>query len=420
MNKKVLPFVNKYKTYCHMCKSKNLYLVLDLGHHPHSDDFVEPERLNKEEVVYPLRLVQCNDCGLLQIDYFVDPRILYQTNYVYDTSATKAGVEHFSKMAEEVTERFDFPKGSLVMDIGSNVGVLLSGFKRRGFSVLGVDPAPEIAKIANNKGIKTVVEFFGSKVATEINKKFGKAKVICATNCFAHLHDLHDAVKGIKTLLDKDGVLVVEAPYAVDMIEHLEYDTIYHQHIAYLSVKPMQIFFKQFNLEIFHLEKQSIHGGTLRYYVGNIGKHTIEKSVDEFTKLESNFGLYKKTRMQEFSDEVEKQKEELMFMLLKLKRQGKKVVCISTPAKGNTLLNYCHIHNFLVDYATENNVLKIGKYTPITHIPIYSDDKIIKEKPDYALILAWNFAEPIMKKLEAFRKAGGKFIIPVPRPKIIK
>jgi SAM-dependent methyltransferase len=420
MKKNKIIYTNQHKNFCHMCKSKKMSLVIDLGHQPHSDDFVEKERLNSKQSMYPLRLVQCDDCGLLQIDYFVDPRILYQTNYVYDTSATKAGVEHYNLMADEVSKQFNFSKNAQAMDIGSNVGVLLGGFKRNGFKVLGVDPAPEIAKIANKNGIKTVVEFFGNAVAKKLKTKFGKFKIICATNCFAHLHDLDDAVKGIKLLLDKDGVLVVEAPYAVDMIEHLEYDTIYHQHIGYLSVKPMQNFFKKFGMEIFHVEKQNIHGGTIRYYVGHKGFRKFDPSVKEYLKLEDDFGLYKKARMTKFRDEVINQKLELMDMLLKLKKEGKKIVCVSTPAKGNTLLNYCHIDNFLIDFATENNKLKIGKYTPITHIPIFSDDKILQDKPDYALILAWNFAEPIMKKMEKFKEAGGKFIIPVPKPKIVK
>lgn len=411
---------NIYKNYCHMCGCKNMDMVLDLGFQPHSDDFLSKDRLNGFEAVYPLRLVQCKGCGLLQIDYFVSPEILYQKNYVYDTSANKNGVIHYNKMASEVSQSFNFPADSLAMDIGSNVGVLLDGFKKNNFKVLGVDPAIELTTIANNNGIETITEFFGEKVAGEILPKYGKAKVICATNCFAHLHDLEDATKGIKHLLDKDGVLVIEAPYAVDMIEHLEYDTIYHQHIGYLSVRPMQFFFERFDMEVFRVEKQDIHGGTLRYYVGHMGERKVENSVKEFLALENKFGLYTKKRMQEFADEVQNQKIKLIEMLIDLKKKGKKVVGISAPAKGNTLLNYCHLDTSLLDFITEANALKVGKYTPVTHIPIFSDDKILEEKPDYALILAWNFAEPIMKKMQKFKDDGGQFIIPVPHPKIIK
>jgi SAM-dependent methyltransferase len=403
-----------------MCASLKLGLVIDLGMHPHSDDFLEAERLDQVEHVFPLRLVSCGDCGLLQIDYFVNPDILYRTNYVYESSITKSGVAHYKQMAADIAEKFNFPQdgSSLAVDIGSNVGVLLTGFKEQGFGVLGVDPAERVASKANANGITTIIDYFSKEVADKIVSEFGKAKVITGTNVFAHLHDIDSATEGIASLLDEDGVLVIEAPYALDFIEKVEYDTAYHQHIGYLSVKPMQSYFKRFGLELFDVLHRDIHGGTLRYYVGHAGKHAISSTVATYLEKEEVFGLYTPTRLSEFRNDVYKQRSQLVSLLETLKQEGKTIVGISAPAKGNTLLNFCHIDSYYLDYITEKSEFKQGLYTPGTHIPIYSDAKILEEQPDYALILAWNFAEEIMNNMTEFRERGGKFIIPIPFPVI--
>ena len=409
----------KMSTACHMCNSAHLNLVLNLGSHPHSDDFLSKERLTAVEYHFPLRLVSCQDCGLLQIDHFVDPKILYQTNYIYESSITKSGTEHYRAMAQAIAERFNFKSGSLAVDIGSNVGVLLSGFKEEGFTVLGVDPAAQIAAKAQKRGIETIVDFFTEDVADAIVAKQGQASVITGTNVFAHLHDLDGAVKGMKKLLAKDGVIVIEAPYAVDLIAETEYDTIYHQHIGYLSVKPMKRYFEQFDLELFDVEKVSIHGGSLRYFVGHAGMHPVQSSVDSYIQEEEKFGLYSRERLAAFADDVQQQRQELVELLVDLKAKGNRIVGVSAPAKGNTLLNYCRIDTHFFDYITEKSQLKQGLYTPGTHIPIRDDEMLLKTQPDYALILAWNFADEIMNNLSEYKRRGGKFIIPIPKP-IIK
>ena len=401
-----------------MCKSKDIRVFLDLGYHPHSDYFPREDELHVGEVFFPLRLVTCDTCGLMQIDHYVSPEYMYQYEYLYQQSTTKTGTKHYTDMAKEVVEEFGFGKGDLAVDIGSNVGVLLQGFKDQGMRVLGVDPA-EVARKAIENGIDTVIDFFTEENAVNIAMTYGKAKVISGTNVFAHLHDLDDAVKGIVKLLHKDGVIVIEAPYAVDLVEHVEYDTVYHQHIGYLSVKPMQFFFDLYGLELFNVKKQDIHGGTIRYYIGWKGKHTVQPSVQEYIDYETNFGLYDAKKLDEFAGLVRKQKMDLLKLVVSLKEEGKTVFCLSTPAKGNTLLNYCGLDASLIDFATERNPLKVGRYTPGTHIPIYHDDDIVRLKPDYAIILAWNFADEIMKNMEDYKKAGGKFIIPIPYPKII-
>ncbi len=407
-------------TQCRQCGSQELALILDLGHHPPSDAFLKPEQLHQAETFYPLRLVSCQSCGLLQIDFLVDGRILYQQDYPYESSTTATGRQHYNQMAKDIVQAFGFKPESLALDIGSNVGVLLQGFKEAGMSVLGVDPAPNMAAKANAAGIRTMNDFFREEVADSILAQHGLVQVITGTNVFAHMHELHSAVAGMKKILASDGVIVIEAPYALDLIEHLEYDTIYHEHIAYLSVKPLESYFKKFDLELFKVEKTAIHGGSLRYFVGHTGTHPIDASVATFIQQEETFGLYSLPRLQKFAQDVAQQKLDLLALLLDLKRQGKIVVGLSVPAKGNTLLNYCHIDQSFLDFLTEKAEIKVGRYSPGMHIPIHKDEKIVQEKPDYALILAWNFAKEIMANMEEYKNQGGKFIVPIPHPLIIE
>ena len=410
---------------CHMCKNDFLVPVLDLGLQPHSDHFPTEEQLKKkDEERYPLELVFCsgeNGCGLLQINYLVNPKTLYQTDYLYQSlSTTKTGGAHFENLAREICRDFSIPEHALAVDIGSNVGFLLQCFKNEGLRVQGVDPAEEMARTAGRSGIPTIVDFFNKDVAEHIiERNGGTAHVITGTNVFAHIHDLDGAVSGMKELLADDGVIVIEAPYARDLIEHMEYDTIYHSHIGYLAVQPMERYFRQMGLELFALKKSDMHGGSLQYYVGHMGRHSISADIDRYIQEEVEYGLYDYNRLKEFADDVLKQKDELIEHLMKLKKEGKRIAGISAPAKGNTLLNYCGIDENVLDFITEKNPLKIGRYTPGTRIPIHGDEKLLEEQPDYALILAWNFSKEIMKNLEEYKKRGGKFIIPIPQPMIL-
>lgn len=404
---------------CHMCKGNSLTQVLDLSHQPHSDHFPTKEQLNEHEERYPLRLVACLDCGLLQIDYLVNPKILYQTDYLYQSAATtKTGGGHFKEMAHDICSVHNIPKNALAVDIGSNVGALLHSFKEEGLRVLGVDPA-DVAKKAIENGIPTILDFFSTNVAVDIVKEHGKAHVITGTNVFAHLHDIDDAVLGMKTLLADDGVIAVEAPYVIDLIKEFQYDTIYHSHVGYLSVKPMAAYFERLGLELFGLKKSDYFGGSMRYYVGHKGKHEVSPDIARYIEEEKTFGIYSLSRLKKFAEDVERHKRDMLSLLLQLKREGKKIAGISAPAKGNTLLNYCSIDKTFLDFITEKNPLKVGRFTPGTFIPIYDDATLLKEQPDYALLLAWNFATEIMKNLEEFKKRGGKFIIPIPKPKIV-
>lgn len=402
-----------------MCNGTDLFLVLDLGHHPPSDAFLKPEQLLDQEVGYPLRLVSCRDCGLLQIDYIVHPEILYQRDYPYESSTTKTGRDHYHSMASEINNKFSASRGSLAVDVGSNVGVLCEGFKKLGYKALGVDPSETAAQKARDNGIDTITDFFNEVVAEKIRREYGQARVITATNVFGHVYELDSVVRGMANLLAKNGVIAVESPHAAELINNLEYDTIYHEHICYLSVKPMRIYLKRLGLELFDLKKSSIHGGSLRYYIGHKGRHPVKRIVAEYVADEEKNGLYSERKLKNFESKVRKHRLSLSSLIMGLKNQGKTVAGITAPAKGNTLLNYCNLHLDLIDFLTEKTKVKIGRYSPGMHIPVHSDDHLFKKKPDYALILAWNFADEIMANLSEFKKQGGKFIIPIPKPRVI-
>ncbi len=409
----------KYVTQCHMCHGSDLSLVLDLGHHPPSDAFLRPDQLLDQEVYYPLRLISCGKCGLLQIDYIVHPEILFQRDYPYESSTTKTGRDHYYSMAADISKNFPAPRKSLAIDIGSNVGVLCQGFKDLGYKILGVDPSETAAQKALANGIETMVDFFDEAVADRIYQQYGPARVVTATNVFAHIFELDSTVRGMERLLAKNGVIAIESPYALDLVNNLEYDTIYHEHICYLSVRPMRFYIKRLGLELFDVKRTSIHGGSLRYYIGHKGRHPIKKSVNEHIAEEEEAGLYSEKKLKNFASRVKKHRTVLTSLIMDLKRQGKKIAGITAPAKGNTLLNFCHIGTNYLDFLTEKTQIKIGRYSPGMHIPVCSDDYLLKKQPDYALILAWNFADEIMKNLSEFKKRGGKFIIPIPTPKII-
>jgi len=406
-------------TFCRMCKSNHLSEFLDLGLHPPSDNFLTEEQLLKPEKTYPLNVLLCDNCGLCQLGFIIPPDLLYNSEYPYETSMNKSGIEHFTNAANSISKKFDLDQNSLVIDIGSNVGVLLSGFLKNGIQVLGIEPSSNIAKKAIENGINTLSEFFSISLANKILNLKGKANVITGTNVFAHIDNLDDYVTAVQILLDQNGVLIIEAPYLQNMIDNIEYDTIYHEHLSYLSLKPMIKFFQSKKMDVFDVEFYSIHGGSLRYFICHQGKKQISSNVRKFLENEINNNLHSIENMQKFSSSVEKQKSELINLLTELQKKGKKIVGLSAPAKGNTLLNYCKIGTNFLEYVTEKSTLKIGKYTPGTRIKIYSDDFLKQDKPDYALILAWNFASDIIKNNTKFAKQGGKFIIPIPFPKII-
>ena len=409
-------------TLCRMCKSEDLRLFLDLGATAPADDFLMKEELATPQTAYPLQAMSCGGCGLVQLGHVVDPEILYRKNYPYEASVTRAGRRHWDEFAATVCTMMALGPDDLVVDFGSNVGVLLEMFALRGPQVLGIDPAPNIVAIANERGVETLCGFFNARTAAAALALKDQAKVITATNVFAHINDLDEVMAAVDSLLTPNGAFIVEAPSFANLVRHLEYDTIYHEHLSYISVKPLAAFLARFGMHIFDIHTKDIHGGSIRIFIrrdGASGPDTTD-AVARHLEIEDKEGVYDMARLARFAEDVAENRSQIRELIGELKNQGKRIVGVSAPAKGMTLLNYCDLGKDVLDFVTEKSQLKIGKFTPGQHIPVLTDEVLMEQKPDYALLLAWNFAEEIMGNLSEYRDAGGKFIIPIPTPRIVE
>ena len=403
---------------CRICSSNNLKMILDLGEQPPSNSFINKNELNSLESKFPLRLFWCKDCYLVQLLDIVDKEYLFK-NYFYMTSASKPIVEHFKKYAQDVFQEFLQKDDSFVVEIGSNDGSLLKEFKKLGASILGIEPATNLSELANQSNITTKNTFFSSQVSKEIIKS-RHASVVIANNVIAHIEDLQDLMSGIKTLIGNHGVFIFEVPYLVDLIKNLEFDTVYHEHLSYFSILPLLKLVKEFGLEIFDIRKQSVHGGTLRIFVSKQNNFEVSSSIDDFINSEYELGLDKNLIYDSFSEKIKKLKIQLKELLVELKKENKSLFGYGASAKGNVLLNYCKIDNTILDFIIDTTPIKQGKYTPGTHIPVYSPDKILDEGDgSIALLLAWNYKSQILAKENQFRANGGKFLLPIPQPELI-
>jgi SAM-dependent methyltransferase len=405
-------------TACRMCGSGDLERYLDLGYTPPADQFRRADQLDEPSVHFPLRVVACVACGLSQLDYVVRPEILYQDEYPYEASTTRAGRLHFRAFAAHVAKRFGFGERDLAVDIGSNVGELLAGFRKEGVRVVGIDPAANIAAIANERGIPTIADFFGEQSVGEVLREHGQASVVTGTNVFAHVDDLDAFMASVQALLAPGGVFIFEVPYFGNLLRDLEYDTIYHEHLSYVSVRPLIGFFARFGMRIFDIREQDIHGGSFRIFVDR-GEHgPATNALSRFLSRERTEGVHDPARLRQFAADVSANRAQLADLLFGLRRRGYRVAGVSAPAKGMTLLNYCHVGTDTLEFVTEKSRLKIGRYTPGAHIPVVADDALLANMPDYALLLAWNFADEIMGNLSEYQAAGGQFILPIPSPRI--
>lgn len=412
-------------TRCRMCESEDLRLFLDLGATAPADEFLTEEELAQPQTAYPLQVMSCDSCGLAQLGHVVDPEILYRKNYPYEASVTRAGRRHWNEFAATACAMMGLTGDDLVVDFGSNVGVLLEMFARRGPRVLGIDPAPNIVAIANQRGIETTCGFFDTTTAAEAVAAKGRAKVITATNVFAHIDDLDEVMAAVDSLLAPGGAFIVEAPSLANLVRHLEYDTIYHEHLSYISVKPLVAFLARCGMHIFDIHEKDIHGGSIRIFIRRDSSSVppgpkATDAVARHLEIEDKEGVYDMARLARFAGEVAENRRRLRKLIGGLKDQGKRIVGVSAPAKGMTLLNYCGLGGDVLDFVTEKSRLKIGKFTPGQHIPVLTDAALTEKRPDYALLLAWNFAEEIMSNLSEYRDAGGKFIIPIPTPRIVE
>ena len=404
---------------CRMCESHQLFEFLNLGSTPPADEFKTVEQLNQPDTYYPLQVWMCEECGLAQLGYVVPPEILYQNDYPYESSTTQAGRDHWASFAESVVSELGLEPDQLAVDIGSNVGVLLEAFKNKGMRVHGVDPAPNIVERAMERGIDTSCAFFGMDSARNIIDAKGKASVITGTNVFAHIDDLAAFAQAVQVLLADDGVLIIEAPYFANLVAYGEYDTVYHEHLSYISVRPVRKFFQRFGMEVFDVQPMEIHGGSLRIFVNRTGQRTVNSEVARLLAHEEETGLHTPETLSTFTEAVEQNRKDLLALLHGLKIEGNTIVGVSAPAKGMTLLNYCRLGKEVLEFVTEKSPLKIGRFTPGGHIPVMPDEELLRVQPDYALLLAWNFADEIMLNLDEYRSRGGRFIIPIPTPQIM-
>ena len=369
------------------------------------------------ENTYPLIFHVCPSCLLAQTEQYRDGYEIFSDDYVYFSSCSNYWLEHAKQYVELIIKKLNLTKGSFVLEIASNDGYLLTNFVEKNIECLGVEPTKSTAIEAVKKGVKTLVEFFNVKTSKNIVADFGKADLIIANNVLAHVPDINDFVSALKGVLKDDGVVTIEVPHVLKLIEKSEFDTIYHEHLSYFSILPLLKLVKQFGLEIFDIRKQSVHGGTLRIFVSKKDNYQINNSVNFFINEENKLGLDKIEFYHKFSTNVEELKKNLLKLLTQLKKENKSLLGYGAPAKGNVLLNYCGIDTNFLDYIVDTTPLKQGKYTPGTHIPIIPPTTL--KNVDVALLLAWNYESEILLKENIFRKNGGKFLIPLPKP-IIK
>ena len=404
---------------CGICNSTNFSMILDLGEQPPSDAFVENIKSISQEIKFPLRLGLCNDCFFVQLLDIVDKELLFK-HYPYMTSASKPIVEHFKKYANEIYNDYLISKNEpTVLEIASNDGSMLLEFKKLGTKVIGIEPAENIAKIANESGILTKNSFFSSALAKEISKT-ENISVVVANNVVAHVGDLHDFMEGIKILIKENGIFVFEVPYLNDLIQKLEFDTIYHEHLSYFALSPIINLVHQFGLEVFDIKKQSVHGGTIRVFITKKGNILQKNSVQNFLDEEHQYGLDKILTYEKFAQNVIDLKSDLIESIVKLKKEKKSLIGYGASAKGTVLLNYCNIDHTILDFIVDTTPLKQGKLTPGTHIPILSPNAMeSKGDGDLVLLLIWNYKDAILEKEKLFRSKGGKFLIPIPKPEIL-
>jgi SAM-dependent methyltransferase len=408
------------KDTCRLCQSKRLQFLFALAPTPPANEFLRDVPADKKQDHFPLDVYKCLDCGHVQLVHCVDPERLFR-DYVYVSGTSPVFVKHFEDYAAEVIRYVPLAPGDRVLDCGSNDGTLLSFFKKAGMGVLGIDPARKIAEEATSRGIPTWPEFFDSTLAKRIRKEFGEVKVVTANNMFAHADGLPDILDGMASLLDPQGIFVFEVSYLLDVIERNLFDTIYHEHVSYHSVKPIASFMARHGLELVRVQRVDSHGGSIRCYAAPKGSRAIDPSVAALIAEEEKAGLYETATYTAYLDRINALGKELRELIVKLRGEGKKVAGFGAPAKATTLMYQFGLNAKHLDYIIDDSPLKQGLFSPGVFVPVI-DSSVLKDaarRPDYLVILAWNFAQPIIKKQQAYQQAGGKFIVPIPQLQIV-
>jgi len=405
---------------CRLCGHEKLEDVIELTPTPPGNNFLSKTQLDKPESFYPLIVCFCLSCTHVQLSVVVNPEILYQDDYKYVSGTSPVFVEHFRQYAEDILAQYRISPEALVADIGSNDGTCLRFFKNAGFNVLGVDPATEIADKATAQGIPTVADFFTESLGKKLLTENGPAHLITSHNACAHIDDLIGLMRGVRHWLADDGLFVFEVGYLLDVYNNTWFDTMYHEHLDYHSVKPLVPFFESLDMELFSVKRVSPQGGSIRLHVQKTGgPHLVDSSVEELVRLEEEIGLDKAKTFRAFNSKINTVKQALSEILRSLKSQGKRIAGYGAPTKSTTLLTHFDIGGDILDFIVDDNPLKQGKFSPGFHIPIVASDELYKQKPDYLVILAWNFAEPIMEKHQEYKNLGGQFILPMPKAHVV-
>lgn len=405
------------KNNCRFCHNPLQHTFIDLGKSPIANDYLTSEQLNQKEKFYPLHTYVCEECLLVQLEEFESPdHIFGDGDYAYFSSYSESWLAHAKAYTDLMVEKFGFNNHSQIIEIASNDGYLLQYFQEKGIPVLGIEPAANTAEVAIAKGIPSLTKFFGIQTARELVAANQQADLLLGNNVLAHVPNINDFVAGMKIVLKPNGILTMEFPHLLQLIEHNQFDTIYHEHFSYLSFLSVEQIFAAHNLTLFDVEELPTHGGSLRIY----GKHDhaafpiISERVTQLKAKEISAGLNRLETYIFFEEKVKDTKSKLLKFLLTAKAEGKSIVGYGAPAKGNTLLNYCGVDKDLIDYTVDRNPHKQGLFLPGTHIPILHPEKIRETKPDYLLILPWNLKDEVMQQMSFISEWGGQFVVPIP------
>ena len=407
--------------HCRFCNTELQHVFIDLVNAPASNSFLTHEALNEPEVYYPLKVYTCHKCFLVQVDEYKKSDAIFDDQYVYFSSYSKSWLAHAKKYTDQMQERFGFNGSSLVVEIASNDGYLLQYFMEKQIPVLGIEPTANTAQVAIEKGIDTRIDFFGTKLARELAGQDRKADLLLGNNVLAHVPDIVDFVSGMKAILNDDGVITMEFPHLVQLVDNNQFDTIYHEHFSYLSFHTVSAIFAAQGLEMFDVEEIPTHGGSLRVYAKHTAcsKHAITERVSAMLEKEKAKGILSMSYYDHFQEKALSIKLDLLDFLVQQKRKGLGVAAYGAAAKGNTLLNYCGVKNDLIDFVVDANPHKQHKFLPPSHIPVLTDAAIRERKPDFIIILPWNIKDEIISQLDYVRAWGCRFVIPIPHVQLI-